>query len=133
MKNISKKLLCCAPLLAALCGLCGGVQAADYTASISTYPVNEAATLAVQLPGGAKVEKFVVSNATSTASAGQVVTVYENCSSTLTVSAVLTLFVPGSAAPVTVDYPAASPLVLRDACFRKSDAGTEVHISVHYR
>ena len=47
--------------------------------------------------------------------------------------AVLTLFVPGSAAPVTVDYPAASPLVLRDACFRKSDAGTEVHLSVHYR
>ncbi|NLO90846.1 MAG: hypothetical protein GX410_02470 [Elusimicrobia bacterium] len=131
MKKLFRAAACAMALLAAPCAV---ALAGDYTASISTYPVSEAATLSPQLPGNVRVERFVISNATSTASAGQVVTVYANCSSTETARAVLSVYVPGASGPVTVEYPFySSPLALTDACFRKSDAATEVRVNAHYR
>jgi hypothetical protein len=108
------------------------LMAGDFTASITTYPVTEAATMAVQITGAQEIDKLVITNATNTVT--QVVTVYKLCASTTTITAVAT-FAVSNTAPLILDYTENynNPLSLTSGCFRKSDTTDAVYISAHYR
>jgi len=105
-------------------------RAADVSVAVSTYPVNEAATLAAQISGAAKVEKLVISNSSSTPT---MVTVYRNCGSTMTVTALFRVAAPAHD-NVVLDFTNYNlPLAYSDICFRKSDAVDYIYVSAHYR
>jgi hypothetical protein len=126
-----KKLITFAAFLAFM-GLAKISHAGDFTASISTYPINEAATMAAQVSGEQDIDKLIISNSTTTT---QTVTVYKLCDSTTTVTAVMTLILPANQAPVVLDFMENynNPLTIDDVCFRKSDSAALVYISAHYR
>jgi|GEM_PF-2540252 hypothetical protein len=105
-------------------------KAADISVSVSTYPVNEAATLSPQLVGAAKIEKLVIANSSSTAT---LVTVYEKCASTTTVVAVLRVIAPANGNAVLDFANYNLPFTYTDVCFRKADAADYVYVSAHYR
>jgi len=105
-------------------------KAADVSVNVSTFPVTEAATLAPQIAGGAKIEKLVISNSSSTATT---VTIYKNCGSTTTVSAVFHAVAPAQSNAVLDFGNYNLPLAYTDICFRKNDAVDSVYISAHYR
>lgn len=105
-------------------------KAANISVNVSTFPVTEATTLAPQIAGGAKIEKLVVSNSSSTATT---VTVYKNCGSTTTATAVFHAVAPAQN-NVVLDFGNYNlPLSYTDICFRKADAVDSVYISAHYR
>ena len=106
---------------------------------ISTYAVTEAAHIGAEISGAAVVDKFIFINSTTTASE---VTVYKNCGSTTTVTAVAKVIVPSVTASAggmaVIDYTPSvvnNPFRYTDICFRKSTdaADTYVKVSVHYR
>jgi len=105
-------------------------MAADVSVNVSTFPVTEAATLVPQITGAAKIEKLVISNSASTAT---MVTVYKNCGSTTTVSAVFHAVAPAQGNTLLDFGNYNLPLAYTDICFRKNDAVDSVYISAHYR
>lgn len=129
-----KKLLFAVALLA-IVGIGSKVQAASiYTVAVTTYPVDEAATMAAQVSGTHKVAKIVLSNSGATA---QTVTVYKNAASTTTVSAVAVFVIPAAAGYYEVT--GSDVLGINDAfscpnlCIRKSATATTVNATILYR
>ncbi len=144
MTSVKKRMFVTAVMICGLISM-AAIQAKPVHANdivpvaVSTYPVNEAATLSASIPGNASVDKFIFTNSTTTAS---VVTVYKNCTSTTTAAEVLKVAVPSitsaSGGTVVLDYSATAvnnPFRYSDICFRKPSDAADSYIfaSAHYR
>ena len=89
----------------------------DYTTTVSTYPVTEAATIGANVQGNIRVQKVVFSNSSATAATASV---YELADSTTTIAArVKSISLPAHE-NVAVDFPAYGEPVINDIGFRAS-------------
>jgi len=119
-----------------LSGFSAAAAAGDYTVSATTYPITEAATMAAQISGAAKITKLDIF---TTGEANQVVTVYKDCGSTTTVTAVYQVAISSDASASgqnwqKLEWPDYnSPLVFSNVCFRKSSTASTVYINAKYR
>jgi len=111
-----------------------------YTVSASTFPVDNtvdaANPVAAQIANNAAIEQIWIS-ASSTATA-QTVSIYENCTSSTAISLVWRGYIAAGASVAIpsfhLQYPLAPALFyLTNACFRKSDTGSDVQFNVNYQ
>jgi len=109
-------------------------SATDYTVAVSTYPIDEAATMAADISGNIAIEQISIFNLSTTTA--QTVSIYKNCSSTTTVSLIWRGYIPAgeSSRSIFLNFLLYNtPLSVTDVCFRKSDAASVVQFNVHYR
>ncbi|MDD2772757.1 MAG: hypothetical protein PHP45_03565 [Elusimicrobiales bacterium] len=126
-----QKLFILVALLGAFALAPSPVKAGDATVELSTYSITDPATMAAQISGASKIEKLVVANSSSTPT---MVTVYQKCASTMTVSAVLHVEAPAQSNSELDFNNYNTPLgSYTDVCFRKADAVDHVYASAHYR
>ena len=102
---------------------------------VSTLAVTVASNTVAQIAGTKTIDKLTVTNSSATPT---MLTVYRNCGSTTTITAVLKVLVPGSAAGGTVilnftDQVVNNPFRYTDVCFRKADAVDYIYASAFYR
>jgi ABC-type glycerol-3-phosphate transport system substrate-binding protein len=134
-KKAMKKILFSMFAVLAVCVLCAGVsvvpaEAGDYTVSVSTFPIDEAGTMAAQVSGRIKIDQITIANDTAVA---QQVTVYEEAGSTETVTAVKVFDIPAAIGTYVYDFPGYNPLIVEDFCVRKSSTGSSVNVGLSYR
>ena len=110
------------------------LTASDYNVSVASYPITEVAFTAVEIANNINVEQMYFSNESTTTA--QTISIYENCATTTTISLTWRGYIPAGADNnvIVLNYPLFNtPLGLTNACFRKSDAASAVHLNVHYR
>lgn len=108
-------------------------HAADYDVALTTYPVTEATgigALSANIAGNIKIDKIILSNQGATT---QTVTLYEKADSTTTVTSRMTIELPASGRPETIDIPYYSEMRVTNFAVRKSTTATTVTIFVLYR
>ncbi len=126
-----KKGICGMVVSAVVVGFVSLIGAAETPFSItaSTYPITEAATIAVQVSGTQKFKTLVVSNSGTTA---QTITIYSKGGSTTTATAVATFVVPAAAGYYN-PFGTSIDMEIQDMCVRKSTTATTVYISGSYK
>lgn len=110
-----------------------------YTVSASTFPVDntvdEANPVAAQISNSVAVEQIWIS-ASSTATA-QTVSIYSHCTSSDAVTLVWRGYIAAASVAIPtfhLQYPLApARFYLTNACFRKSDTGSDVQFTVKYQ
>ena len=138
MKKFLSKLVILLALVMLLTGVgyCAGGYAKAYTQDVSSWPVSTAHVAQfVCLISSAQVytEISVIQLSVNSTSTAQTVTLYENCNSTKTATALWTVEIPAGlvgAIPAIV-FPDPKPLVTtRGLVVRKSDPASNVKINV---
>jgi len=111
--------------------------AGDYTVALSTHNPTAGATDFTNggypnIAGGVKIDKIILTNGILNTVA-QVITIYDTCTSSITATAAQTYDLAASTGPVTVNYSAHNPLILRNMGMKKSSATSAVNVNIQYR
>ena len=133
-----KKILISFLLVLALSGLgyCAGGYAKAYTQNVSSYAINSAdAAQFICLISSSQVytEISVLELSVNSTSTAQTVTLYDNCNSTKTATALWTVEIPAGMVGMlpAIVFPAEKPLMAtRGIVVRKSDPASNVKVNL---
>jgi len=109
----------------------------DYTVALSTHnPTSGVVDFAnggyPNIAGGVKIDKIILTNGILN-TVSQVITIYDTCTSSMTATVAQTYDLAASTGPVTINYPAHNPLILRNLGIKKSSATSAVNVNIQYR
>ena len=129
MKKFNVVILCAVLLLSAIVPASAGSL---FSVVVSTYPVDEAATMEAQVAGEINLCDLMFANSGNTA---QTITVYENSDSTTTVSSIATVVIPATAGFYRpfADLNYNNRINVEDISFRKSSTATDVYANGIYQ